>query len=264
MVDSPCGWVIDTTCCEDWATFSPAVQADATAYATTVMWAVTGRQFGLCSKVVRPCGRYRQNTPSIVGFEWLGYGYGAGMLGPYIDSTGTWRNCVCPNACCSCNARCQVLLPGPVDSVTEVQVDGVVVLASAYRVDDRRLLVRTDGECWPDCNDYDVDAGTGFFQVTYSRGKPVPAPVAGAAGVLACEYAKACIGAPCRLPGRVSSITRQGVTINMVDTDTLIRRRLTGILEVDQVILSYNPNGLIRRPSIWSPDGPITRTVTSA
>lgn len=264
MVDNPCSWVLDITCCEDWASFSPEVQADATAYATTVMWAATGRQFGLCAKVVRPCGRYRENVPSIVGFEWLGYGYGVGMLGPYIDNNGVWRNCVCPNICCTCHGRCEVLLPGPVNSVTQVQVDGVVVDPAAYRVDDARFLVRTDGNCWPDCNDYDVDSGIGFFQVSYLRGKPVPAAVLNAAGVLACEFAKACTNQPCRLPGRVSSITRQGVTINMVDTDTLIRRRLTGILEVDQVILSYNPNGLVRRPSIWSPDGTITRTVTSA
>lgn len=264
MVDMPCAWpALDVTCCSDWASFDAAVQADATAYATAIMWTATGRQFGLCPKVVRPCGRYRENTPSIVGYEWLGYGYGSGVLGPYIDSQGVWRNCVCPNVCCTCHARCEVLLPGPVDSVSEVQVDGIVVLATAYRVDDRRLLVRTDGECWPDCNDYNVDSGDGFFQVSYVRGKPVPAPVLTATGILACEFAKACVNAPCRLPGRVSSITRRGVQVNFVDTDTLIRRKLTGLPEVDAVILAYNPHGLNRRPAIWSPDKMITRTVTS-
>jgi len=265
MVDTPCDWpAVDPICCTGWDEFDVTVQQAATDYAQLVMWSTTGRQFGLCPKVVRPCGRWRQNVPSIVGFEWLGYGSGGAFLGPYIDNNGIWRNCVCPNVCCTCHARCEVLLPGPVDSVSEVIVDAATIPANAYRVDDARVLVRTDGECWPDCQDYNVDSGDGFFQVTYLRGKPVPDSVATAMSVLACEFAKACTGAPCRLPGRITSITRQGVQVNMVDTDTLIRRRLTGIMEVDQVILSYNPGGLIRRPMIWSPDAPTIRRVTSA
>src|SRR5512143_940119 len=45
---APCGWTIDTGCCSTWDTYSAQVQADATDYATTVMWSATGRQFGAC------------------------------------------------------------------------------------------------------------------------------------------------------------------------------------------------------------------------
>ena len=69
----PCsGWTIDTTCCDDWDTYSDAVKAAATEYATTVLWAATGRRFGLCTRVVRPCGRQcqQENGNGIYGWYW--------------------------------------------------------------------------------------------------------------------------------------------------------------------------------------------------
>lgn len=261
MVDAPCsGWALDTGCCPTWGDYTPEVQADATAYATTIMWASTGRRFGLCTNVVRPCGRYRRNTPAIYGYEMAG-----GTWVPYIDSNGTWRNCACPSMCCNCHPDCEALLPFPVASVSEVTQNGLVIDPSAYRVDDRRWLVRTDGDCWPLCQDYSADSGDGTFQVTYLRGETVPPAVLTAAGILACEFAKACVGAgDCRLPGRITSLTRQGVSVNLVDTDTLMRNNLTGILEVDQIILAYNPANLHRRLRVWSPDQQVHRTTTSA
>ena len=79
---------------------------------------------------------------------------------------------------------------------------------------------------------------------------------------VACEYIKACNGSECRLPGRVSSLARQGVTISMVDVNELLRNGLTGIPEVDQVIRSINPSGLKGRTRFYSPDLPNPREVT--
>jgi hypothetical protein len=145
---------------------------------------------------------------------------------------------------------------------TGVSVDGEIIPVDAWRVDDGQWLVRTDGDCWPDCQDYDVDTGAGVFTVTYQRGIAVPSVVSRAAGELACEWAKACAGAACRLPGRVSSIARQGVNLTMVDVATLLERGLTGIATVDQVIRSINPYGLTSRMKIASPDLPVIRATT--
>lgn len=140
-----------------------------------------------------------------------------------------------------------------------------MVLGGAnYRIDDYQWLVRTDGECWPECGDLNVDSGDGFFQVTYMKGEAPPAVLLNAAGMLACEYAKACQGADCRLPGRMTNLVRQGVSIQTVPVDTLLMMGLTGLPEVDQVIRALNPNKLKGRPRINAPELPRPRYTTTA
>lgn len=246
-MSGPCAWTISPTC-EVWADLTPEEQARATNYATYILWSRTGRQFGLCELTVRPCGR-QVRPGSMWGYVW---DTAAGGWYPYLDAGGTWRNCSCGLSGCGCGPRCEVWLPGPVDSVTEVIQDGVVVDPAAYKVDDRRWLVRIDGECWPDYADLSTD--TDRFQVTYLRGTPVPAVLTNAAEILACEFAKSMRNQECRLPGRMSSLTRQGVQVSFVDVDSVLRRGLTGVPEVDQVILAINPNGLPGRPRVMSPD----------
>lgn len=262
---APCAWVINPLCCENWASFSPTVQAAASEYASTVMWASTGRRFGLCPVVVRPCGRYTHGgTPSIFGYTFSLYGPGGAGWYPYIGDDGAWRNCACPATNCGCRPDCEVYLPGPVASVTSVIQDGLVVPGTSYRVDDAKWLVRTDGECWPDRADMNVDSGTGFFQVSYTRGEAVPAAVLTAAGVLACEYAKACVAdGDCRLPATVQSIARQGVSVQFLDFNMLVDRGFTGLAEVDQIIQAYNPYGLKSRLKVWSPEIKIPRMTTT-
>jgi hypothetical protein len=148
---------------------------------------------------------------------------------------------------------------------TGVTVGDEIIPVDSWRVDNAQWLVRTDGECWPDCQDFNTDAGDTFFQVIYMKGQPVPGPLLRAAGELACEWAKNCVGAPCRLPQRVTSISRQGVSVSLVDVDVLLERGLTGVTTVDQVIRQFNPYGLTSKMNIASPDWPpVIRTVTWA
>lgn len=258
----PCSdWDVDTQCCSDWAEVPAGVQSAAITWATTILWAATGRRFSLCDQIVRPCGRERGSHPPawIWGHFWAG-----GSWIPYIGADGLWRNCGC-SGFCSCKPSCEVWLPPPVASVSEVQVDGVIVNAANYRVDNEQWLVRTDGECWPLCGDLDVDSGEGFFQVKYAKGIDPPDVLLNAAGILACEYAKACGAAngDCRLPGRMVNLVRQGVTVQTVAPDTLLMMGLTGINEVDQVIRALNPHKLTGRTRIMSPDWPRPRVTTT-
>lgn len=246
----PCTWEIDTSCCSAfWDTLSQAEKDHATAYATTALWARTGRQFGLCPITVRPCGRWC-NDDGIGGWYWSG-----GQFLPYIVD-GVWRNCWCGGGYgCQCRPDCQVYLPGPVESIISVVVDGVVVDPATYRVDDKRWLVRTGaGNCWPDCQDYNVSSGPGTFFVTYPRGDTPPGVLLTAAGTLACEYAKACRGLDCRLPQYIVSIARQGVDFTAVDPMALLESGFTGLWEVDGVIRDLNPYGMTHRPRLLSPD----------
>lgn len=259
----PCsGWSVDVGCCPDWDDYDPAIQQAAAEYGAFTVWAATGRRFGTCTITTRPCGQTHQN-PGVYGYFWS-----EGMWLPYIFN-GVWRNCYCGCAgagCCNCEPSCQVWLRPPVASIDEVIVDDAVVDPATYRVDEGMWLVRTkdadSSDCWPMFQDYNRDSGENTFYVTYQQGIAVPGLLARAAGELACEWAKSCIGAPCRLPQRVASVARQGVSISMVNIDDLLAKGLTGIFTVDQVIRNFNPFGLVSRVRISSPDSPVNRTTT--
>lgn len=257
----PCNWDVLVECCgEDWATYSDEIQQAASDYGALAVWAATGRRFGLCEQVTRPCG------PTRGAGQPFGWWWSDGVWFPYVFN-GLWRNCMCGTGagCCSCEPACQVYLPGPVYSIpaTGITVGDEIIPVDSWRVDNGQWLVRTDGECWPECQDYSTDSGDSFFQVTYFKGVPVPDVLARAAGELACEWAKNCVGAPCRLPQRITSISRQGVSVSLVDVDNLLDKGLTGVTTVDQVIRSFNPYGLPSRMRVLSPDWPpASRTVT--
>ncbi len=265
----PCvsgGWDLDFGCCSDWSGYSADLKAAATNYATLVLWAATGRRFGLCNYTVRPCGRECQQGNWNGGWYWT-----EGTWLPYIFN-GIWRNCW--SGCsgilgCTCQPQCQVYLPGPVNSINSVTLDGATVDPSTYRVDNGIWLVRTrdsesetDPPCWPTHQDYDLNSGTDTFIVSYAKGIVVPPALLRAGGELACEYAKACLGQPCRLPARATSIARQGVTVSVVNIDTMLQQGFTGLPTVDQIIATLNPYGLKGKMRISSPDDTIERTVT--
>lgn len=255
----PCSWTIpDPLCCEEWATLDPAIQSSARDYAALILWAATGRQFGLCSVTVRPCGMKRCDDGMA---EFSGYDFSSGTWVPYIFN-GTWFNCSCGGACC-CDPRCQVRLIGPVDSIVEVTIGGIAVDPNTYRVDDNHWLVRTAGECWPTCADMDTDDGDNVFEVTYLRGTTPPPALLRAASTLMCEWGRGCTGGDCRLSNRVTSIARQGVSIEMADPNAILEDGLTGLWEVDSVILALNPFRRKQRARIWAPEINVPRTVTS-
>lgn len=152
---------------------------------------------------------------------------------------------------------------GPVNSIVEVTIGGIAVDPDTYRVDDEHWLVRTAGECWPFCADLDTDDGENVFIVTYLRGTPVPNALLRAASILALEWARGCSGGECRLSGRVTALARNGISIDMMDPSDILQGGLTGITEVDQIILAFNPGRLDRRLRIWAPELSVPRTVTS-
>lgn len=187
----------------------------------------------------------------------------AGGWFPYVDAAGVWRNCGCAGGC-TCAPRCEVWLPGPVAAVTTVMVDGLLIDPSAYRVDNGQYLVRTDGECWPECQDFNLsdDTDDSTFFVTYERGTPVPLTGQLAAGKLACSYAKSC-RTGCKLPGNLSSLSRQGVDVQVVDPSTILDNGLTGIHDVDLWLRAVNPHRRVQRPRLYSPDINYPRMTTS-
>lgn len=242
-------------CCPAWETADPALKTRVAAIAAFVMWSLAGRRHGVCQVTVRPCG---EDCGNRAGGRYSGYG---GMY-PLLTDRG-WINCLggqcsdCPGPC-SCCHTCAVKLVGPVQEVVEVRVDGSVVPAASYRVDDHRDLVRVDGECWPRCPDLEAPCGLvggGGFCVTYTRGLPLDPAAEYAYEVYACELLRGCLGdSCCRLPSRITQVTRDGVTMELLDELEFLDKGLTGLTEVDQWLRLVNPGGLRQRSRVYSPD----------
>lgn len=219
--------------------------------ASQLIWALTGRQFGLCEVTIRPCRKSCNPCPDLPEFGVGPNGYGPALI------DGAWYNippCACQDGC-SCTTVCSVPLPFPACSVSEVLVDGVIVDPTTYRIDSFNSLVRVGSECWPSCQNLTLpDTEEGTWSVTLEYGREVPELVLRATAEIAAELIKACVGQPCRLPQRLQSITRQGVTISFIDPQEFMRNGRTGFYLADMAIQAYNPRGLQRRPAVYSPD----------
>lgn len=220
----------------DYAVFEPAVSA-----ASSLLFALTGYG-GVCQRTVRPCEN---------------------------------RQCAGPGAGCCCEAAARIALPGFAREVLEVWIDGELLDASEYRLDQNYWLTRTREsesvayEGWPSCQRLELPSTEeGTFEVTYLAGREVPYPGVLAARELACAiYPLTCADgdgdlgdAECLLPSGVTKITRLGVTIDLngftafAVVDGVWR---TGMALLDAFLNAYSPKGRRRmRAQVWSPDMP--------
>ena len=94
----------------------------------------------------------------------------------------------------------------------------------------------------------------GTFEVTFVYGTPPPPAGREAAADLACELLKGWTGGECNLPRRLTSITRQGVTMALLDPFQFLNEGKVGVYTVDLFLKTYNPGGLHRRAAVMSPD----------
>jgi hypothetical protein len=247
-------WPVDHSCCQaKWDTYPPETQDRADALAVTTLRSLTGYRVGGCPVVVRPCRVGCGET------TWRTYPAGvAGAGGGFypVLASGRWLNigCGCAADGCSCATVCEVRLDGDSVAVAQVKVDGLVLDPTAYRIDNGNRLTRIDGECWPLCQNMNAeDDQPGTFSVTYTPGVPVDGLAEFAAGLLACEFAKACTGGDCVLPSGVTQVARSGVTYTIA-ADAFAGG--TGVREVDAFVRRWNPHRLTGPSLVWSPDVP--------
>ncbi|UYP17715.1 hypothetical protein OED52_13645 [Rhodococcus sp. Z13] len=236
-----CNWPVDRSCLpeaetpEEWLK-----QRHAEDLAVSVLWALSGRQFGQCPVIARPCPT---PCPSLSG-----YSLGPGRYPLFDDGRWLEVNCGCYGAC-EASGPTVIHLPGPVGEIAEVKIEGIVLDEAAYRLEGDRLY-RTDGKPWPHQNLLAPLDSDGTWSVTYTRGHPVPAGVGTLVGLLTKEFLAACSGGKCRLPRRVQSVSRQGVTYQMVDPTDIYASGKTGIPEIDLWLSSVNPIALQQRPVV--------------
>lgn len=124
----------------------------------------------------------------------------------------------------------------------------------------------TGDRCWPECQDLSVDdTHENTYSITVTFGKEPPALIKLAASSLACELIKSCVGQPCMLPQRVQSISRQGITIGMLDPMDFLKQGSTGIYIVELARNTFNPNRLMRNSRVFSIDrNPLWRRTDTA
>lgn len=201
--------------------------------ASELLWALSGRQWsgtGDCeatARLVRERGRC------------VGWWHDGALAG--------WQGFVSRPASI---AQRDVKLPH--DEVTEVvSVTSGDDAFTAYELRGS-WLHRSDGGGW---NERD-------FEITYRWGLAPPAGGVRAAAAYAMELGKAVAGdSSCRLPKRVVSVTRQGVSMTMIDPQTYLDKGKLGIPDIDQWLASVNPSAVPERATIWSPDVPHARLV---
>ncbi len=246
---------------------------DAAAAASQVLFQLSGRQWnGICSQTVRPCVANScgwqwltspaspgvPQTPAFSWGNWPGFGWGWGWGGEEGNA-------------CGCGALSRALLSGyPVVQIDEVLI-GPDVLPQFdpddghmnWRLDDWRYLTRmayADGQSafWPACQRLDVPEGQpGTWAVTYRFGNAPPLPGELAAGQLAGEIYRFCSGGECKLPKGTVQATRQGLTVQMAPFLAWGMKDgqwATGIGLVDMFLGAFNPAGMQRPASVWSPD----------
>jgi hypothetical protein len=243
----------------------PAQIDQACQQATDILYTLSGRQFpGACERTLRPVARPVAWTIR----EWTSYL--RSVSGDWATWSDTWGACM-GGMHNSCRNPPQIDLGiFPIRAIVQVKINGEVIPADEYRVDNGRLLTRVRPTIssqptvrwgWPTCQDFTLpDTELNTFSVDVQYGMDPPVSGVAAANALAAELAKAHANKPNRLPARLTSITRQGVSMAVVDPMQFLEKGLTGVYEADIFIKSYNPQQQRRRPRVYSRDVEYTRT----
>ena len=221
----PLTWPVDYSECEPCEPFEDEqtgaeTRAKFEDMAKWFLWSWTRRVFGTTESWLRPdptCDREPtyQHLPPVVSWPL---------------ACGWCRTCDC-----SCDNLTSLWVSAPVQAVDQVVIDGQTLDESKYRLSGKHQLLRRDGESWPSTQTLGDLTEEGTWGIHAIIGTPVPTGGRIAAGVLACELAYAACGdtKKCRLPQRVTSITRQGVAMTMLDDFEGLQKGRTGIWLID-------------------------------
>lgn len=207
-----------------------------------ILWALTGRRYGLTNVEARPCppGAPHRGIPLSPGLGWV----------PVLDA-GIIRNApVCQAV--ACDRSGSILLPGPVHTILGWVVDGQEMPDGTLNRDGDRVWSRTG--TWPQQDLSRPTTEYGTWGIRYQRGLLPPPGADGMIAALAKEILAATTGGTCRLPQRATQVQRQGVTVQMVDPQAIYDTGSTGITEVDLWIRAHNPYRQAQPSVVWSPD----------
>lgn len=211
---------------------------DAIDDASLIMFYLTGKQFaGTCEATVRPA-------------------------------------CLSGTCTCGCSPAQVNLGFWPITELITVRYEGVTYtgtdLTDTFHVNDFRFLARNDGEPFHTGNQWAISGGTydseesGYvFEVTLNHGIQIPRLLTRATRALAGQFVSACCGKPCKLPERVTSVSRSGLTMDVASASDLLRDGRTGIYEVDLAIQVFNPSKLQSPSFLFMPNKQYGRRINT-
>lgn len=200
---------------------------------------------GCCDYVILPC---KKKCCSNKG-RCSAMGSGNFPFVPVLGNDGIYNSCCVTSCCdfddCSCTFGDKIRLPSSnVVSVTEIVIDGVVLDAAKYKLkyDERGAYVRrVDGVKFPECQDLNKNLGEeGSWHIRYKAGVAPPAYLVEATMLFAVELAKQCLGKPCQLPKRYSTIEGSPV----LDVASFVEKGYTGFMPLDIILATLNPTRL--------------------
>lgn len=246
----PCEpWITgeDVAACCNVETSSTFLFDTAAYQAQALLFELSGRQYaGVCSRTVRPAC-----DSCYCGYQVLSRGY---VIGPWDYG---YPLMLCDNCLISCSPSRVKLAGYPVRAISSVKIDGVALATTEYTLWNQRYLTRLDDQRWPVAQDLTLaDTEDNTFSITYLYGAEVPDTGRSAAAQLGCELYNACAGAECALPAGTTRVTQQGIVIEKIAFTSWAYKEgswRTGLPLVDAFLNTYNPFGIKRRPTFWSP-----------
>ena len=237
-----------------------AICAESAIAATEVLYRLSGKQFtGNCGPVTdRPVARpINADSRGWISRNWSYGGYGSTSsmfmgMPPVVSQYGPTYP---PEI---------IFYDYPINEILLVKIDGQVIPPDEYELREHRRLVRmrvsatstpTDRWGWPTSQIQDLpDTEEGTFSVTYTFGADPGQGGRMAAIALAEYFALPRLGDTTRYPTRVSSISRQGVSAQVVSPIDMVSKGMTGVTEADLWLMTVNPTKARRQAQVWSPD----------
>jgi hypothetical protein len=201
---------------------------DAIEDASLVLYYLTGKQFaGTCRTTIRP-SCFKQ---------------GCHCCTPHQINLGVW----------------------PVTDLISVRYQGTTYtgteLDDTFHINDWHYIARNDnepllnGNQWAEAGSADDNTNDGYvFEVTVDHGIQIPNLLKRATRDLACQFVSVCCDKPCKLPERVTSVSRVGVAFDVASVTDLLAQGRTGLYTVDLAIQTFNPSKLQSPSFAWHPE----------
>jgi hypothetical protein len=182
------GTQVSTTTCNPWTTVERMIECygdeycraqnidDFIAMASDILWRLSGKKLnGVCERTVRPCPPSRCDGRGRGQWFWYDpwrrswwYAYPDAYIN-FIAYGGRYAGCHCGE----CHIE-TLRLPGPIQQVISITIDGQVLGPNAFDIAaNRRELIRCDGQEWPTGQDFCRDPHV----VVTPEQCPPPAPV---------------------------------------------------------------------------------------
>jgi hypothetical protein len=232
-------WVTVADLGPEWETSDYAQEAVRSA--SYVMWALSGRKYTGTSTVTE---RYVRFAPLINTRLLQEAAIVNSRVNKSLELVEPWVS-----------AETRIRLRGqPVTEVKTIRnVGGDIVNPDRYYVVDHSTVQFSEGALIVPAD----------IEISYTYGAEPPVFGKMAARRVAIEFIKLWTeDSDCALPQRITSVSRQGVTYTVLDSQDFLEEMRMGIYEVDLFLKTNNPNKAQKRSKVFSPDIPRARRYT--